>query len=170
MKRNFARDVSSIEDFKIKKYATNTESMKKSVYYAFSQYLDFKQLTEFPTDKQHLEDILQDYWPNLRKAKDDEEYNASSLYTIRQLLRATIDQKHNIDILDDPIFKISNNIFINYTKSLKSKGKGAITHYPVITSADLEKIPITLNENDPTQLQLLVWFFLQYYSIIIKIE
>jgi len=68
-----------------------------------------------------------------------------------------------IDILNDPVFETSNTIFANYTKSLKDKGKGSVTHYPVISPNDLKKVPHTLDKNNPQELQLLTWFYIMFY-------
>ena len=125
-------------------------------------FLQHKNIDNIPTSKTELDKILQEFWPSLRKGNGDE-YNASSLITNRQLLRLYLKEEKEIDIISDTEFLTSNKIFENYIKTLKSKGKGSIKHYPVIPVEDLEKITKSLNKNDPAELQLLVWFYIQYY-------
>jgi hypothetical protein len=70
---------------------------------------------------------------------------------------------YNFDIINDPELSSSNIVFMNKLKHLKSIGKGAAEDHPDISESDLKKVVQNLSPDNPTELQLLVWFNLQLY-------
>ena len=82
-----------------------------------------------------LNNILSNYWPSLRKL-NGEEFMAATMFNHRQLLSMWLKEELSIDIIYDPEFAESNTDFQNYVKSLKSKGKGCVNHYPVISKSE----------------------------------
>ena len=68
--------------------------------------------------KAELNEILQSYWPSLRKF-NNEEYSAATLLNHRQLICMWLKDELSVDIIYDSDFTVSNNVFKNYLKSLK---------------------------------------------------
>ena len=129
---------------------------------AFIEYLRQKNINDIPTEKKCLDEILQSYWPSLRTISA-EEYSASTLQSHRQLLKMSLKNEMNIDIINEMEFSESNIVFDNYTKSLKSKGKGCIKHYKNLDPDDIVKVVTSLNPDDPEELQLFSWFYIQLF-------
>jgi hypothetical protein len=92
-----------------------------------------------------------------------EEFKSSSLLTLRQNLCRSIKLSHHFDIIADSAFTSSGLVFINKLKHLKEQGKGCVDHRADINEDDMNKITSTLSPNNPTELQLLVWFYFQLY-------
>ncbi len=94
----------------------------------FLQYLNIKNIAAISEDKHVFNLQLKEFWPFLRTI-DGEEYKAFSLLTMRQSLRSALSKSMSLDIACDQEFKQSNDVFMNYVKSLKKCGKGCVTHY-----------------------------------------
>jgi hypothetical protein len=127
----------------------------------FLDFLMTKDITEVPSDKAQLNTLLKEMWPSLRTVKGDQ-YRASSLQTIRQLLRIFVQKAVSVDIIADPDMT-HNIVFDNYLKSLKKVGKGCVSHFKEVKKEDLTKIVNALDDQDPQQLQWLTWFYIQLH-------
>ncbi len=75
-----------------------------------------------------VDTLLCGFLTAVRKESGDY-FSLASLISIRK-------DKHQLDIIKDPRFLRSNEIFIA-TKSHLKNGKGTVVHYPSITSQDL---------------------------------
>ncbi len=137
---------------------TNMKSAEK----LFLAFLLTKNLDNIPTCPFALNDVLCGYWPSLRTVKN-EDYSANSLSTIRQLLRPLILKKTDVDILVHPSLKPQRDVFDNFLKVLKNKGKGTVKHFAEIPEDDMKKVVSSLDITNPTQLQHLAWWYLQLF-------
>lgn len=162
-KRSFAScSMQEIESLQHRKYAQKTEKSLKHVGNIFLTFISGKGHSVVPPCVSSLNSLLCEYWPSLRTLKE-EEYSASSLLTHRQLLRTYIVQQINVDIISDIRLKQHNNVFENYLKGLKERGKGTVCHYPEIPLEDMQKIISTLTTSNPVELQLLSWWYIQFF-------
>lgn len=105
--------------------------------------------------------LLCGFYSSLRK-DDGENLCVMTLRNIRYGIARYMKQTRNMDILKDSKFLEANDVFDSKTAHLKKLGKGTIKHYDIISEEDLKKIG-NLNINSPTQLQLKVWFTIQYH-------
>lgn len=113
-------------------------------------------------DRQTLNTVLEKFYLGCRKT-DGGDFKSSTYTTMRQNIRRAVLQSHKCDILTDPEFASSNRVFCNKMKLLKAAGKGFVEHHADIGDNDLKKVVSELSPDDPDQLQLLVWFYLQLY-------
>jgi len=95
--------------------------------------------------------------------EDGSDYKASSMATMRQNLIRAIKLSHQFDLVGDEAFMSSSCVFINRLKTLKSSGKGDVSHHKDIPTSDLRKIITKLDEENPKQLMLLVWFYVHLF-------
>lgn len=142
-------------------YATNAAESAIFNYYLSltveNNKSSFQKLT-----KSEMNDLLEKYYICSRTACGSE-FKSTSLTTYRQNIARALKRTHGYDILNDEAFNLSNIVFINKMKHLKSIGKGAVDHHSDISESDLKKISTKLSPDNPTELQLLVWFNIQLY-------
>jgi hypothetical protein len=152
-----------LESLQNREYSKSTGSAIKYSENLLVEYVRLqKRLADIPSDPSTLNQILQEFWPSLRTLKK-EEYKASSLLHMRASLRLHLQEKLNLDISNHPAFVTQNAVFDNYLRSLKKRGKGSVQHYEEIPRDDMRLIIQSLSLDDPVQLQMLVWFYIQLY-------
>ncbi|XP_069134253.1 uncharacterized protein KIAA1958-like [Argopecten irradians] len=86
--------------------------------------------------------LLKDFFTNVRNKKG-ELYSKSSICAIRQGIRRYLQEPpHNktFDIINDPVFKGANQVFISMLKMTRAEGKGTVTHKKAIPAGDLQKL------------------------------
>jgi hypothetical protein len=167
-KRNFANITD--QDVALNRQLQFAKNTTYSSVSSFNQLLEFHQSQPQTSTSSSFVDLraaemnalLERFYLSCR-TKKGEDYKATTLRTIRQNLRRCIRESHKYDILEDIEFNTSNTIFKNKMKSLKAHGKGTTEHHPDISDSDLKKIVAHLSIDDPGELQLLAWFYIQLY-------
>lgn len=161
--RTFAQcSVEDISRLEKREFSKNTQYTMATVEKLFMTFLATKKIDAIPKDKEQLDGILKEFWPSLQTMKK-EPYRASSMMTIRQILRTVIHDKIAVDILLDPELCQHNNVFKNFLLTLKKRGYGCINHHKEVTKSDLKLIMDTLDPQQPQQLQWLAWVNLQLH-------
>ena len=112
--------------------------------------------------KVEMNKLLERFFLSCR-LEDGSDYKASSMATMRQNLIRAIKLSHQFDLVGDEAFMSSSCVFINRLKTLKSSGKGDVSHHKDIPTSDLRKIITKLDEENPKQLMLLVWFYVHLF-------
>lgn len=167
-KRKFATvSASQLETYRHVHNAKRTEYCTKSAENGLREY--YQSLPKSSSSKSYdeltaseLNNLLESYYVACRTGKD-EQYKTSSLRTLRQNLRRAIRSTHNLDILNNNEFASSNIVFNNRLVDNKKCGLGVVNHHPDISPSDLKQIVEKLSPEDPAQLQLLVWFYIQLH-------
>ncbi len=113
-------------------YSKSFQKEIKTSEKIFTDFLESKAYPTIPTSKEQLNAALCDFWPATRTMKN-EEYTAFSLRTMHQHLRNFLNQKVNVDIVVDVDLKKQRDVFDNYLRSLKAKGKGSVRHFSDIS-------------------------------------
>jgi hypothetical protein len=156
-----------VEANRCKKFAKSTVTSTHSVEHLLKSYYLTLPGTSSPQPyenltKQEMNNLLERFFLSCR-TEDGEDYKSSTLTTMRQNLIRAIKLSHNYNISSEQEFTGSNNVFINRLKHLKTIGKGDIHHHPDISPGDLKVIVGILSPENPKELQLLVWFYLQLF-------
>lgn len=167
-KRNFATITD--QDVALNRQLLFAKSTTYSSVSAYNQILEFHDSQSQTSTSSSFADLraaemnalLERFYLSCR-TKTGEDYKATTMRTLRQNLRRCIKESHKYDILEDIEFDTSNTIFKNKMKSLKAHGKGTTEHHPDISESDLKKIVAHLSIDDPGELQLLAWFYIQLY-------
>ena len=150
------------------KDAINT---KKSTKVAVKCFEDFLRESGRSTDFlectiSDLDDALREFYIAARKT-DGSLFKKSALQNIRYGLKRHIKDNRNVDILSDPAFIKSNEVFKAMSVELKRNGLGKIDHHPPISEQDLLKLysaeTLVFDTNTPYGLQRKVWFELTLY-------
>lgn len=118
---------------------------------------DYRELSASNMNK-----LLEKFYLSCRTVSG-EEYKASSLRAMSHSLCRAIKSSHKFDILKDSDFSSSNSVLANKLRDLKQAGLGSVDHYPDLSATDLRKVVDKLSPNQPDELQLLVWFYLQLH-------
>lgn len=82
--------------------------------------------------------VLRKFYVGARKTIG-ERFKKTALQNIRYGLKRYLKQKRGIDILSDPDFHESNEVFKAVWTDLKRRGLGNIEHHPPISENDLKK-------------------------------
>ena len=91
---------------------------------------------EVRTQKPSLTEEQRKEVENKNSDLNPDRYTIASLRNLRNgLSRCLSDHDKNIDLTNDPNFKLSQNSFKDACKELKQIGKGHVTSYPEITHA-----------------------------------
>lgn len=97
------------------------------------------------------------------RIKAGEHFKSSTFTNVRQSLRTILMKEKGCDIIYDPDFRVCNVTFANMLKEIKIYGKGCVTHTAEVNIDDLRSIVASLDENEPQQLQWLVWVFVKLF-------
>lgn len=89
-----------------------------------------------------------DFYPNARK-KNCGHYKKSAMSSLRFGLRIHFMLKRGMDIIADPAFKKSNQVFEAVVVDLKRKGVAKVDHHKQILKEDLAKIYSSYNPSNP---------------------
>ncbi|KAK3706233.1 hypothetical protein QZH41_010932 [Actinostola sp. cb2023] len=149
------------------KNTANTKKATKTAVNIFREYLREKGLeTNFEDfDKEFLNNVLRKFYVEARK-RDGDFYKKSALSSIRFALNRHLQSTRNLDIINDPEFRISAEVFRAQAVELVRRGKGTIDHFTDISVDDLKKLYFSdvLNINTPEGLLRKVFFDLMYLS------
>lgn len=154
-----------INEFKETKPCKNTEYNTNTAAHVLVAFIanENKQEILKVTNIQQLDELLSKFWPSVRN-KDGQQLQKSTLICYRNGINRYLKSLaiyNEIDIIHDADFESSNKVFFGYLKNLKEIGNGCTNHFSPIED-DLVKIK-RLSCNNPRELQLKVWFFLQYF-------
>lgn len=156
-----------IANYRCTRHARNTLYATKTALNALQDFYDsLPRSSSSPSydelDEITMNSILEQFYVSCRTI-NGQENKISSFRAMRQNLRRSIKISHNFDIIHDAAFISCNVVFGNRLKDLKETGQGCIDHHPDISPIDLQKIIASLSQDNPTELQLLVWFFIQLH-------
>ena len=113
------------------------------------------------TNNEDLNSLLCKFYIAARR-ENGQRYKLNSLKSLRFALQRHFLEVRNVDIIDDVNFNRSNTIFENVLKETKAEGLGDTDHHPEVEPEDLEKLYSSIDINNPTGLQELVWFNIMY--------
>lgn len=135
-----------MNDLLSKKDAENT---KKSTSLSVKCFKDFIEATDLRVNiedcsKEGLNGVLRNFYVGARKT-NGERFKKTALQNIRYGLKRYLNKKRGIDILSDPDFHESNEVFKAVSTDLKRRGLGNIEHHPPISENDLKKLYIGKN-------------------------
>ena len=119
--------------------------------------------------KKELNDVLAQFYINVRQV-NGEKYKVSLLENLRHALNRFLKsspQEKDYDIIQDAEFREANMSYRAALKQLKTEGKGAVDHHPVIADKDLKLLrsSIHLNPNTPYGLYNKVQFDIRFYFL-----
>ena len=114
--------------------------------------------------KPELDAILVKFYVELRK-KDGTFYTKSAFRAIRNGVQRQFKALLEVDIIDDPSFTRSENVFRAQCVQLEKKGLAKVEHKPPICSTDLNKLysSSVFDMTHPKSLQRKVFFELIFY-------
>ena len=104
-----------VERLEHRQYAKRTQYGMASAEKTFMAFLRSKNMDIIPADKKVLDSVLKDMWPSLQTTKK-EPYHASSLISIRNMLRLVINEKVGVDIISDSEMTRHNTVFENHLR------------------------------------------------------
>jgi hypothetical protein len=161
--RSFAQCSSNeLARLESREYSQKTVYSMAFVEKIFMQFLNSKNITNIPTEKKQLDCVLKEMWPSLRTLKN-QPYRATSLTSMRNMLRTVIQQKISVDIFNDPDLLQQNVVFENYLRVLKKQGYGCISHHKEVSKENLKTICEKLDPQNPQQLLWLTWLNVQLH-------
>jgi hypothetical protein len=158
-KRRFVEE--DPEQLRLSKYSKKTEYSTNYAQRLFQEFLEQRQKPLMELTEHSLNDELCSFYAFLRK-EDGENMSSASITNIRYALARFLKTHRNVDIIKDPVYTRSNEVFLGKLAKLKREGKGAVTHYAVISNDDLLKVA-SIPVNTPSTLQMKVWFTLQFH-------
>ena len=148
----------------------NTQVTTDHAVSNFSQYLQVKSLLKLDDiNSRDLDQVLSDYYASIQpQVKDDESYAVQTIKCIRAALNRHFRKVKGIDIVKDPVFVKSNEMFKAVCVESKKNGKGIKRSYPPISQVDLECIAEYfchdhVREPDPRRLQQNLVFYIIYF-------
>jgi len=126
------------------------------------------EINEHDITKEALDDIIRKFYVEVSvRKKDGSWYSESSLVSIRfGIQRKFKEIQRNIDIINDPEFVNSSEVFKAQCVKLKKGGLAKITHKHPICEEDLQKLysSSALTANNPKALQRKVFFDLMLHT------
>lgn len=90
--------------------------------------------------KVELDKLLASVFYMDARKNDGSKYKLSSLKAIRFTLSTHFTHEFDVDIVKDPDFKETNNVFYAMTVQLKSECLGHVTHTPALEACELPQI------------------------------
>ena len=149
--------------------ARNTRKANERACSLLKSYLKEKEMPSsfWLFSKKELNEVLVQLYVNVRQV-NGQKYKVSSFENIRhglnRYLRSPPHEK-DFDIIQDNEFREANVSYHAALKDLKTEGKGAVDHHPVISDSDLEKIreSIYLKTNTPYGLFNKVQFDIRFF-------
>jgi hypothetical protein len=140
------------------KDAKNTKQLTKNAVKCFRNFLDeSNENVQFENmAKVKLDEMLQNFYCGARTT-NGELFKKTALQNIRYGLNRHTKEVMNVDIIKDPEFRPSGEVFCAVSVDLKRKGLGKIDHHPPISDNDLKKLysseTMVFNTNTPCELQ-----------------
>ena len=138
---------------------------------AVCQLNDFLQLKSMPTvetiTKQDLGSVLSEFYCSVQPQRKDD-YCVQSLKCLRAALNRFFRQEKGFDIVKDPPFVRSNEMFKAILVQAKKNGLGVRHSYEPISEIDLERIAEYfcndyVTQPNPKKLQQNIIFFIVYF-------
>ena len=166
--RFYSRSGEEIRDILEGRNALNTRRATKSNIKIFHQTLQEKGLPKLEQMAvQDLPKILEEFYPNLRRANGDD-YKIQSMKCICAGINRWTKSNWNIDIIGDVTYTKANEIFKGVAKIAREQGRGATKPYPVIAAEDMERIATyflhdMINQPDPRKVVRCVIFYVIYF-------
>ncbi|KAK2557443.1 hypothetical protein P5673_020169 [Acropora cervicornis] len=117
--------------------------------------------------REEIAGLVDDFYPNARK-KSGGHYKKSALSSIRFGLQRHFMLKREFNIISDPLFKQSNQLFEAVVVELKRhRGFAKVEHHEPILTEELAKIYSSYDPSspDPKSLQFFVWFSIMFHLI-----
>ena len=120
----------------------NTQAATDRAVANFSFYLSSKSLLKVEDlDPKQLDNILVGYYLSIMPQQaEDENYAVQTIKCIRAALNRYFRKKKGLDIVKDPEFVRSNEMFKAVCVESKKAGKGVKKFYPPFSQVDLERI------------------------------
>ncbi len=120
--------------------SSNTRQQTKSYLKILGDYLREKSLPKLEEhDNAALPEMLSTFYANVRK-EDGDFYKLQSLKCIRTSINWHLKETRNIDIIADPRFVQSNQMFKAMSVETKHQGKAVTVPKKVIEKMDMETI------------------------------
>ncbi|XP_062574912.1 uncharacterized protein LOC134236784 [Saccostrea cucullata] len=144
----------------------DSENTKKSTLLSIKCLRDFIAATAMEIEiescpKEVLDDVLKKFYVGARKT-NGERFKKTALQNIRYGIKRYMKDKRGCDILSDPEFCGSNEVFKAEATDLKSRGLENIEHHPPISENDLRQLysgsTHVFDTTTPYGLQKKVWF------------
>lgn len=149
--------------------AASTNKATKVWMKCFNDYLTEKDLPDADTILiDELPDVLTNFYTELRKADAQGEYKTSTLKCIRAAINRYYKNSKSLDILSDPRFIRSNEMFTGVARKAKEEGRGETASRPPIEEDDMKKISAYFAEHlngppNPEKLLEMALFSIIYY-------
>ena len=155
--------------------AANTNRSTTTWIRCLSEYLTEKNMPKVKDiSDSDLSQMLTGFYTAIKKKKlnDNEdigEYKNGSLKCMREALNRYFKEHRSIDIISNPAFIKTNEMFKGVTAMGKMEGHGKIDSYPAIKEADLKALSSYFENNmiappNAANLQEMVLFNLIYYG------
>jgi hypothetical protein len=140
----------------------HAKSTVNSTNYAKRLFTDF--IKTFNEDilclpEKVIDNHLQNFYSSVRQS-DGSEFSSTSLTNLRYGISRWLLEIRHIDIIKDPQFAASTEIYKCKLCDLKRKGKGTVDHIPFISDEDLAKIS-SMAFDTPVRLQWKTWMTIQ---------
>jgi hypothetical protein len=110
-----------------------------------------------------VDNILCGFYASVKK-EDGSSFTINSFHAIHHSLVRIFKKNGQCHIMKDKAFTKSNSVFEAVIKQIKKDGNGTVKHYPVIPTADLEKIA-NWKWTTPKELQLKSWFTIHFHCV-----
>lgn len=149
--------------------APGTNEATKVWIRCLNDYLAEKKLPDIDTiSTDELPNVLSDFYTELRKVDAKGQYKTSTLKCIRAAINRYLKGNRSLDILSDPRFLSSNEMFTGVAKKAKEEGRGEVDSRPPIEEQDMKKISAYFEKNlsgppNPEKLLEMAIFCIIYY-------
>ena len=148
--------------------SANTKSVIQASTRILREYCASKEVEEddvLQKTKDDLAEFLINFYAECRK-KNGDFYSRASMVSIRFGLQRHFLSLRKLDIVNDPAFQLSNEMFKAVLTQIKRSGKGSTQHKEVISDADIDKLysSATLDTKHPQGLQYKVFLAIMFYT------
>lgn len=140
--RFFTKTTNEKEEIFKKRKAPSTNEATKVWMKCFNDYLKEKNLPDadlLTLEDNQLPNVLSDFYTEVRKSDAEGEYKTSTLKCIRAAINRHYKATRSLDILSDPRFIKSNEMFTGVAKKAKQEGRGEVESRPPIEEEDMKK-------------------------------
>uniref|UniRef100_A0A8C6SBR4 ZMYM2-like/QRICH1 C-terminal domain-containing protein n=1 Tax=Neogobius melanostomus TaxID=47308 RepID=A0A8C6SBR4_9GOBI len=153
-----ANEINEIEENRHKKSTKNNTVWAMKV---FQDWIQETQNSSVVEDADGLNTLLRSFYPSVRNS-------AGAVYSVASYtaLRSGISRYYShFNILKNPLFNSSNDVYKSVLKAHRKSGKDTSQHHPPISSADLKKIKDSGVLSTSTAIGLVrkVWFDVQLH-------
>ena len=155
--------IATLRSERFSKKTKHTDKSVKKLFFEFLEECKIEKESLKSKTKTELNELLEKFYASCKK-KDGSDYCSSSLNSIRYSLNRVFQEMFNssINIVQDPEFSKSKDVFKATQVRLKREGKAKINHTPVIEKCHLEIIN-DIRCDTPLKLQLKAWFITQFF-------